>query len=131
MNKYQEWIETHHKDPRKVLSKCAEVTKEMLMAFPELIRTNGFILLFGEEKERMHWWLKTVSGEVIDPTAHQYDVFQTKIINYREIDDQDPARLYKQSKCMNCGEYYYITPGLKYMHNAKCEKEFSDYMNGE
>lgn len=129
--KYRNWIARNYPEPIDALGKCKEATEAMAAAFPELVRTNGFIDIISDS-DRMHWWLKDADGEIVDPTAHQFQCYNDTIIEYREIDDSHPARNFKQARCMECGEYYYVTPELKgVMHNKRCEASFSAYLNGQ
>lgn len=66
--KYLRWIDDN---VQEAYGKCAEVTLRMLEAFPELLRVGGYYYCAAWGK-RQHWWLKTVSGEIVDPTARQF-----------------------------------------------------------
>lgn len=126
---YQEWISKNYPDPAYTLGRCKEAVDAMVEVFPELTKTNGFIDLLSSY-DRMHWWCKDAEGNIVDPTAHQFRAYADVIIDYREIDDSHPARKYPRAKCMNCGEYYYVTPELKgILHTPKCDKEFISYLN--
>lgn len=127
--KYQEWVDINYPDPAYTLGRCKEAVDAMVEAFPELIKTNGFIDLYSSY-ERMHWWGKDTEGNIVDPTAHQFKAYADRIFEYREIDDNHPARKYVRAKCMNCGQYYYVTPELNgILHNPKCNTEFIAYLN--
>jgi hypothetical protein len=96
---YATWIESYAKN---CYSKCAEFTFAMQQEFPELIRVRGDYdcPLWGK---RSHWWLKTETGEIIDPTVSQ---FPTKgaaadYIEWVEGDDEPTG------KCLCCGDYVY------------------------
>ena len=68
----QECIEALHRfgeDPR---GHCAEWTAALAETFPELKRVRGFVTL-RTGLRRSHWWLETASGEIVDPTASQFD----------------------------------------------------------
>lgn len=67
----------------------------MLSEFPELILVAGHIYDARYGKQA-HWWLKTVDGDIIDPTASQFPL----ISHYEEWKPGDEVRV---GKCMNCG----------------------------
>ena len=125
-----EWISINYSTIQDTLGKCQEACLAIKKEFPELRITNGFVTLCLINKPVTHWWCVDLEGNIVDPTAKQYDWNGTPILDYEEIPDNHPERLYKKQKCMNCGEYYYITPDLKIMHTQKCELEFMRYLNG-
>ena len=96
---YATWIAAHAED---CYAKCAEITLAMQNEFPELIRVRGhyWCPLWGT---RAHWWLKTSSGEIVDPTVSQ---FPTKgfAAEYEEWNEDGPE---VTGKCLCCGEYVY------------------------
>ncbi len=68
---YQAWIDaylTRIGDPR---GKCKDACKEMLAAFPELRQVPGHV--HSSSGKWGHTWLETESGEILDPTASQYE----------------------------------------------------------
>lgn len=132
MEKYKEWIYKEYPKFNDALGKCKEAVDKMVKAFPELKATNGYVHFLSYEP-RAHWWCIDSKNNIIDPTAHQFlEYMGEPIFEYEEISDDHPARNYEQAKCMNCGEYYFVTPELhSTMHNKKCEKEFISYLNGE
>lgn len=96
--RYQEWIAANCPEP---LGKCAEYTKAMLEAFPELRRVRGhyYDMMWGE---RGHWWLVDPDGNIVDPTAEQ---FPTKGGgHYEEWNESDTE---PTGRCMNCGDLCY------------------------
>lgn len=129
--KYKEWIDKNYPAPQAALGQCGQACIKMKKDFPELTITNGLIFLLGFPEERLHWWCKDESNNIIDPTSHQYSGLGYMITEYQEIDESHPARNCKRAKCHNCGEHYYETPDLKYMHNKECENEYIKYINGD
>jgi len=129
---YKEWINKNYPDMQSALAKCKEASQKMAKVFPELRVTNGFAHFITCEP-RDHWWCVDKEGNIIDPTAHQFpEYLGSPIIEYEEIDENHDARKFPKARCMNCGEYYYQKPEMKgQMHNAKCESEFINYLNGE
>jgi len=121
---YKSWIEENYGTLEASMGRCKEACEHMKSVFPELQITNGFVTLAFVGAPQMHWWLKDPEGNIVDPTKYQYC---TPAIEYEEINDDHPARNYRRAKCMNCGEYYYEIGPV--MHNAQCEKEFTDYLN--
>jgi len=47
--------------------KCKEICQEMIGEFPELklVRGHYYCMVWGR---RMHWWLESPKGKIIDPT---------------------------------------------------------------
>ena len=64
MSIYEQWIKDNV--PKDCANQCAFYTEKMQAAFPELIRVCGHY------DRRAHWWCKTLSGEIVDPTARQF-----------------------------------------------------------
>lgn len=128
-DKYREWIDLNYPDSSSGYGKCKEACEAMKAAFPELIITNGFVEVFAWNcNDRQHWWLKTKDQEIIDPTRKQFP----GLIEYREIEDDHPARNYPTCKCMNCGEVYFGTSNRsRTVCSPKCAKELEDYYNGK
>jgi hypothetical protein len=94
--RYEAWIKEHYPTPDSARNMCTTASREMTEAFPELIRVRGW---FGWVE---HWWCKTASGEIVDPTRHQWPDIAGRS-TYREfVDGIDPEPV---GKCMNCGEY--------------------------
>ena len=90
---YLEWIANY---PDSIHRRCVQVTEAMQAQFPELIICRGLVTIEENCREYQHQWLRTVDGEVVDPTAQQW----LGIIEYEEITDpqQEPV-----GKCMWCG----------------------------
>lgn len=108
MKKYNDWIISNYPTPESALNNCAQACHKMKIEFPELIITNGTIQVGIEKDERSHWWLKNKNDEIIDPTAHQYNLFDMSIVFYNEIDDDHDLRKYSLAKCINCGDKYFL-----------------------
>jgi len=116
---YQNWIDKNVEIPQ---NNCESYSQDMLDTFPELIRVRGH---YDEPciGKRPHWWLKTKDGLIVDPTAEQFSGPKLYYF-YEEWDESQPE---PTGKCPNCGGYCY--DGL-YVCSDKCEKEYSDYING-
>lgn len=86
------------------LNKCAEATTAMQVAFPELVRVRGHVMLtIGIE--RPHWWLTAPDGLLIDPTVSQFtdrDGYYggCGIYDYLPWTEGAPE---PKGKCMECG----------------------------
>jgi hypothetical protein len=103
--RYAEWIKAHYPTPDAARARCASATSAMAAAFPELRRVAG-LLCHGDYVEDLeHWWLVTPTGEIVDPTVHQYNTMM--ILSYYEITETSPVYNKRRHKCMNCGSYYY------------------------
>ena len=111
---YQAWIHEHYPTSDSARSQCAVATSAMVVAFPELIRVRGWYS--GIE----HWWCKTDSGEIIDPTAHQFpDMGLSVYAEFREGVDPEPI-----GKCLNCGEYCWEWSPSHCTCSTECERSF-------
>lgn len=106
--KYKNWINQKFPTAESALNQCKEACIEMKKQFPELILTNGLIQVGIEKDMRNHWWLRDSNDKIIDPTAHQYNLFNLNIVFYSEIDDNHDLRNFTQGRCCNCGERYFI-----------------------
>ncbi len=98
---YDEWIAANHPTYESVYGRCAEATKKMVEAFPELKRVAGhyYDLAIGE---REHWWCVAPDGSVVDPTAAQFPTKGRGV--YAELDPDAPV---PTGRCMDCGAYVY------------------------
>lgn len=130
--KYLSWIQENYPTSDSAFNQCSFACHKMKAQFPELQITNGTVQVGCEKEERTHWWLKTSSNQIIDPTAHQYDLFNMKIVFYNEIDDNHDLRKYKLIKCMNCGDKYFL--GKNNWNNSmccsdRCSSDLENYYN--
>ncbi len=98
LKKYREWIS---ENVQNAYGKCAEVTNEMAVAFPELVRVRGhyYCWVWGE---RSHWWLVDENGSIVDPTAEQFPSKGNG--EYVQWIDGTPE---PTGKCANCGNLVY------------------------
>src|SRR5690625_6074281 len=92
---YNDWISEHYPTPDSARLRCAEATAEMCDSFPELNRARGHVLV--GVQYRPHWWCESPAGEVIDPTAHQWE--SPPIVYERLESEEEP-----HGKCMYCGD---------------------------
>ncbi len=95
---YSMWVK---RNVGEIYGKCAEITRAMAGAFPELTRVRGhyYCPSWGE---RSHWWLVGADGQVVDPTAGQ---FPSKGRGHYEPwgeGNEEPTGM-----CPNCGEHCY------------------------
>lgn len=123
MKQYVSWVFENVKEPK---NRCREVTLEMQKFFPELIMVRGFYedTFYGK---RPHWWLKTTSGEIVDPTVHQFSDVRVGEISghesqYSEMDEENPITAH----CIECGNYTYCH---KVFCSSKCNKICADRLN--
>ena len=98
-DRHQDWIAEHVTG--SVYGKCAEITQVMADAFPELERVRGhyYCTTWGE---RTHWWLTTIEGVIVDPTASQFP--SKGAGDYVPWTDGEPE---PTGRCANCGELAY------------------------
>lgn len=103
---YREWIQgyLHRNDP---LGRCAEATKALVEAFPQLRRVAGEITVQGPfntiHREIQHWWCVDEAGKVVDPTARQY----FRVLEYYPYPEDHPAFTRPRRVCANCGQAHY------------------------
>ena len=115
MNRYTKWIDDYNREHQNIRGKCAQVTSEMAIVFPELIRVRGFVHHILSEKPSEHWWLKNNDGKIIDPTAKQFG----GILEYEEWDEEQEE---PTGKCLNCGTHCYHGSATC---TDECRKEFA------
>lgn len=120
MEQYHKWILENVPNYESAYGKCAEVTTEMLKAFPELKRVRGHYYCVSWGK-RAHWWLVAPDGSVVDPTATQFPTKGRGV--YIEHDESQPEPE-RQSLCANCGEYF---SGSGTVCSDKCHREYAAY----
>lgn len=101
MNKYYSWI---LKFVTKAYGRCEQYSKEMQKEFPELILCKGFYYCpyWGR---RQHWWLKTETGEIVDPTYMQFP--SVGLGKYEEISDDELEDKVPSGVCLECGDPVY------------------------
>lgn len=131
---YAAWIADYRARVGGVLGRCSSATSEMVAAFPELTRVGGWVLTgFGAELE--HFWCVTADGEVVDPTATQFqDMGQGGVIDYRAFEPGDEVRV---GRCMDCGADIYRRVsaldggGRASFCDEACELAFIRWQEGE
>lgn len=124
MDKYRQWILENYPTSSEAYGQCRAACQQMKEIFPELTITNGFVLVLGLLEKRTHWWLKAFDKTIIDPTAHQF----IKILEYEEIDDSHPERLYSKHKCCECGTYFYEDGFENKYYPCCCKEHLDSYM---
>jgi hypothetical protein len=97
------WINAKYPTKESAKLKCAEATAAMIAEFPSLRRVRG-VAMVGIHF-RPHWWCIAPSGEIVDPTAHQWDrppVFYDALPD----DAEEP-----HGKCLYCGDFLFRSRG--------------------
>lgn len=123
---YADWIEMYldRYDGRPV-GLCGSATAEMVLKFPELRRVAGFV--YTNRGECEHFWCTTAEGEVVDPTAKQFEWISAYV-------PWQPGDEVRVGACMNCGEGIYRRvqsldePGL---NPGVCSEECFDELKKE
>lgn len=64
---YQEWIDQNYPDSESARDRCNKAVREMAERFPELTIQAGWA------NGAFHCWLKDAAGDIVDPTAKQFD----------------------------------------------------------
>lgn len=122
---YEKWMHRYFMDHKGYLrGKCADATKKMAEAFPELRAAAGFVhCSWGRDQ---HWWCVTNDGTIVDPTSHQFEPG----FRYEEVNLNDPnlANIVPSGKCPNCGGPTYRGEQIC---SKKCEVEYVEYLNKE
>ena len=113
--KYRTWIE---QNVTETYGACAEVTEAMAETFPELTRTRGFYVCpaWGS---RDHWWLTTLEGDIVDPTAAQFPSQGKGAYQPLNEGAEEPT-----GRCMNCGKYVFGGHGAC---SAECAEKLTEY----
>jgi hypothetical protein len=101
---YSEYIEQNFPNKESAKYKCKEATKEMCDFFPELKRVRGYVRLANNCKTP-HWWCETSYGEIIDPTAKQWDLHPAEYLPLQK-DAEEPL-----GKCLYCGKLRFRSKG--------------------
>lgn len=94
---YQLWIVQNVTDAR---GRCVETTRQMARAFPELRRVRGHAHCPIQNRAIPHWWLVAPSGDVVDPTAEQFEC--PSMVTYEEYTGPEPT-----GHCLDCGALLY------------------------
>ena len=122
--RYENWITINYPTKCSAYLQCEQATKKMTIEFPELKRVRGLISveeLYGFPPTKTpHWWCKTDSGNIVDPTSHQYP---TRIIDYQEVNENEGS---PTGKCLDCGDLCYR--GKNFCCNG-CERAFVKDLN--
>jgi hypothetical protein len=121
---YDEWIAAYAKRMNGlVMGRCADATKAMVEAFPELRRVPGHVDVLGWGR-RAHWWCVTPAGEIVDPTESQFPCVES-------YEPFVPGTVVRVGRCMNCGEdiereVYDLTTAP--MHETFCSSSCAEDM---
>ena len=99
--KYQRYLNNLDMTYEKAYGKCKDVSEEMLKHFPELRLARGHYYCH-KWGERMHHWLVTPEGKIIDPTKIQFPSNGFGVYEEWDETQQEPTGM-----CPNCGEYIY------------------------
>ena len=110
MNKYDKWIAKHYPTPESTHMKCHEAVTAMATAFLDLRVVKGHVYVGLDY--RPHWWCVTAFGEIVDPTAHQWE---KGIMRYDAWVGEEPI-----GKCLECGEYSFKSKGGDMYLCAEC-----------
>lgn len=104
---YQLYLDGLNMTSKKAYGQCKEVCLKMQKVFPELELVKGhyFCASWGS---RMHWWLVSRTGTIIDPTKLQFPSQGNGV--YDPLDETAPQ---PTGKCPNCGEYIFDN---RYVH---------------
>lgn len=127
---YAEWIrEYESRNQDYVAGLCADATRRMVVAFPELKRVAG--TAYSAMRTTEHWWCVAPDGTVVDPTARQFS--GCGVVEYVPWKPGDEVRV---GRCMNCGEDIYervesLQGSRREICGETCEREMAAWINGE
>lgn len=125
--KYAAWIKAYRdsvgaRGGISTAGLCGAATAAMVLDFPELRRARGYARSARDGWRHTHWWCVAAEGEIVDPTADQFDVFGG-VVRYEEHDDKLHGPL-PMGKCPDCGNYVYEDDPARY--DAFCNRECHD-----
>lgn len=128
---YQAWIQEHYPTYKEAYGSCNEASHAMKEAFPELTIVPGHV--YCSWGKRDHIWLTDPEGNIVDPTALQY---QGTVSRYEPWKPGDAVRV---GKCMNCGSDIYANlqsldgPAGRdtSICDAECAADFERYLQAE
>lgn len=128
-SRYGAWVEAFEQQHNGFMrGLCHEAANEMKSAFPELVIKQGFahVPAWGAKSRQQHWWLETASGEVVDPTASQFE----GPVEYEFIDLSRPdlKDIVPTGRCMECGGDTYHREDFC---NTGCRDSFTVSLMGE
>lgn len=119
MNKYDKWISNYKGN---IYRRCKEVSEEMQKEFPELKIVKGLVTIIENFKQYQHQWLEDDKGNIIDPTAKQWQ----HIVEYTQIDENDRDKI-PNGRCINCGGWCFGK--RSYTCSDECDKENLKILN--
>lgn len=135
MNDYEQWIWRYMAENGgldALRNSCAKVSTLLQRAFPEALRiVQGRVVLSnGIEIPQHQWCVDTTTGEIVDPTAMQYQ--------HASIFEYIPYIHTPDAKCLHCGAIYNTeqsklngTPSYTYTCSPECDKGMLRYIEEE
>jgi len=98
---YQSWIEENASSHESAYGNCYELCFMMSKKFPALLQVRGHYNcpIWGK---RTHWWLKTIDGEIVDPSAKQFPSKGTGVYEEWVEGQEEPTGM-----CPNCSGFVY------------------------
>lgn len=101
---WEAWVKRRWPTPESARGQCDGATRAALKQFPELElqRVRGYVLVDGVR--RPHWWCVRRSGEILDPTQHQWGLLPSEYLPHNE------SRGEPKCKCIECGELVWESP---------------------
>lgn len=122
--RFADWIAKHVQGTGYGV--CNHYTKLMGKVFPELRRARGFYFCSSWGR-REHWWLVTLAGEIVDPTAAQFPSRGCGV--YRELTDEEVEREVPIGRCANCGDDIYSwSECVNTVCSKTCAFEYDAYL---
>lgn len=97
-----QWVAENYPTAESAKLKCAEATEKMEAEFG-FKRIRGHVMI--DLNMRPHWWCVDDDGEIIDPTAHQWEC---RPAIYEPFDEAEGE---PHGKCINCGSLLFRSRG--------------------
>jgi len=114
---YAAWIQEHYPTRTSARRQGPEATQRMMEAFPELKCVRGYVHNMFRPRAHAHVWCVDPTGEIVDPTAHQWPIVLAS--SYEAIPEgaEEP-----QGGCYQCGRLLYRSKGATSVHCEECVK---------
>jgi hypothetical protein len=108
---------------------CNHISRKMQAAFPELRIARGAYDCPSWGR-RLHWWLVTEDGTVVDPTAAQFP--SGGLGRYEEWADDEVEERCPIGKCANCGDEIYKSDNAPcdMICSEECGRAYTAYLSG-
>lgn len=115
------WIAERYGTYQQARWMCQMASDAMVGRFSELRQVRGIYLRGG-----YHWWCVDQAGNVVDPTAAQYDPTTPEELIYQEMTDAEVDAMVPSGKCQHCGDSVYRKQGFCSTDCAEASARFME-----